>query len=129
MKHIKIEVLKRNTKQLLRPEHFITYGRSKFVQQLIRESSTKSLKLKYTKAFSIQFRDYLITSLVIGNGLRASNIIQLKLTDFDESTTVSGYEGHKVITNTAGKIRGENETFNRDGNSACRLFTGNFFVE
>ena len=32
----------------------------------------------FTKKFDINFRDYLITSLVINNGLRASNIIELK---------------------------------------------------
>ena len=52
----------------------------------------------FTK-FAINFRDYLTTTLVINNGLRASYIIELTLKDVKEAVVVTGYEGHKVLTN------------------------------
>ena len=54
---------------------------------------------------TIQFRDYLITSLVIGDGLRASNVTQLRLKDFEEYKMVKDYAGHKVISNDNYKTR------------------------
>ena len=40
-----------------------------------------------------------ITRLIINNGLRASNIIELTLKDVKEASAVTGYEGHRVLTN------------------------------
>ena len=100
IKQRKVEVRRQKVRQLLRPEHFIAYGQSTFVQGLIKESnkSNKSTMI-FTKNFSLQYRDYLIASLVIGNGLRASNVLQLNIKDFENYSVVPGYEGHKVIIN------------------------------
>ena len=37
--------------------------------------------------------------MVINNGFRGSNIIELTLKDVKEASVVMGYEGHRVITN------------------------------
>ena len=82
---------------MLLPRHFIKYGRSKHVQKLI--TLTKSKRF-ITKGKAIQFRDHLITTLVIQNGLRPSNITDITVKDIEEATVVQGYEGHKVVTNS-----------------------------
>ncbi|XP_057300018.1 uncharacterized protein LOC130630515 isoform X2 [Hydractinia symbiolongicarpus] len=100
VKQRKVEIRKNKCKQLLRPTHFIKYGESKFVQHLISQVQKGVTKRsQFTRSFAIQFRDYLITNLVIGNGLRASNIIELTTKDVDNATVVEGYEGHKVLSN------------------------------
>ena len=91
-------------RQLLLTSHFNRYGRSKAIQDLLKiysehKSSHKKCAKKLTHKFAIQFRVYLITVLVIGNGLRASNVIELRVRDFSENKVVPGYEGHKVLTN------------------------------
>ena len=52
-----------------------------------------------SRTVAIQFRDYLISSLVLGSCLRAANIMELGMKDFEEHKIVKGYEGHKVIIN------------------------------
>ena len=47
----------------------------------------------------MQIRDYLIANLVIANGLRSSNIFNLRLRDFGEGKSIEEYPGHKIITN------------------------------
>ena len=47
----------------------------------------------------MQIRDYLIANLVIANGLRSSNILNLRLRDFGEGKSIEEYPGHKIITN------------------------------
>ena len=104
IKQRKVTIRGDKLKQLLLPSHFIKYGRSKAVQALLKvfsefRTSPKSCKQKLTRKFAIQFRDYLLTNMVIGNGLRASNVMELRLVDFAEHKVVSGYEGHKVLSN------------------------------
>ena len=100
IKQRKVELRKTKAKQLLRPAHFISYGESSYVQGIIRQVKNGANKRsKFTRSFAIQYRDYLIASLVIGNGLRASNIMELTMKDFDNCITVKGYEGHKVLSN------------------------------
>ena len=45
-----------------------------------------------TKKFAINFRDYLVTRLVINNGLRAANIIALTLKDVKEASATKAVE-------------------------------------
>ena len=37
--------------------------------------------------------------MVIGNGLRSSNIIESKMRDYNKHKVVAGYKGHKVLSN------------------------------
>ena len=104
IKQRKIDVRRDKVKQLFLPSHFIRYGHSEVVQNLIGifhnyKKNPKKYRKLLTRKIAIQFRDYLIASLVIGNGLRASNIMKLKLSELSDCKTVAGYEGHKVISN------------------------------
>ena len=84
-------------KNLVFADHFIRYGQSPFIQKMVKMVSNS--QNGFTKKFAINFRDYVITRLIINNGLRASNIIELTLKDVKEASTVTGYEGHRVLTN------------------------------
>ena len=97
IKQRKVEVRQMKRENLLFADHFIRYGRSSFIQKMIKMVSNS--RKGFTKKFAINFRDYLITSLVINNGLRASNVIELTLKDVKEASVVTGYEGHRVLTN------------------------------
>ena len=108
IKQRKIDVRRNKVCHLLTPDHFIRYGRSKLVQNLIHvyaefKKQPKSQIKRMTRQFAIQFRDFLIASLCIGNGLRASNVMELRLRDFEESKTVPDYPGHRVVTNSSYK--------------------------
>ena len=99
----KTEVRRNKLRHLLKPAHFIRYGRSKHVQNIITtikkyRNDAKSVR-KITKSFAMQIRDYLIANLVIANGLRSSNILNLRLRDFEECKSIEEYPGHKIITN------------------------------
>ena len=99
----KTEVRRNKLRHLLKPAHFIRYGRSKHVQNIITtikkyQNDGKSVR-KITKPFAMQIRDYLIANLVIANGLRSSNILNLRLRDFEECKSIEEYPGHKIITN------------------------------
>ena len=69
----KVEVRRNKAKHLLNPEQFFKYGKSKHIQSLMEIVNKKANSI--SKGLALQFRDYLIASLCIGNGLRASNII------------------------------------------------------
>ena len=105
LKQKKVTVWCEKVRHLLFPAHFIKYGRSTAIQDLLncydqfKNAAPTQVSKKLTGSLTIQFRDYLITSLVIGNGLRASNVTQLRLKDFEEYKMVKDYAGHKVITN------------------------------
>ena len=64
---------------------------------------TSNKKKRFPRKFALEFRNYIITSLCIGNGLRASNIIELRVRDFMECATAPEYPGHKVVTNSSYK--------------------------
>jgi len=49
--------------------------------------------------FAVDFRDYLITSIVIRNGLRSSNIMELRISDFVNCSTAADYPDDKIIVN------------------------------
>lgn len=103
IKQRKTEVRKNKVCQLLTPSHFIRYGRSKHVQNIIKTVDECRDSPEYgkvlPKSVAIQILDYLITSLVIINGLRSSNIINLRLRDFEKCRSIEGYEGHKIVSN------------------------------
>ena len=99
IKQRKVDVRRFKVKNLLLPSHFIAYGRSDHVQNLIKVyANWKESNL--TQSYAIRFRDYLISTLVIGNGLRPSNIVNLTIQDLKEVEEVEGYKGHKVLTNS-----------------------------
>ena len=82
--------------------HFIKYGRSQEIKNMAKMyKDFKIDKKKSRKGFNRQkalnFRNYLIASLVIGNGLRASNIMQLRLKDFANAEVDPKYPGHYSI--------------------------------
>ena len=82
IKQRKVEIRKENLKHLLTPLHFIKFGRSDYTQKMIKkcnEYQKAKQKKSPTKAFCIQFRNYLITSLTIDNGLRSPNVTELKV--------------------------------------------------
>ena len=104
IKQRKVDVGREKVRQLLLASHFVSYGRSEAIQNLLslyeqHKGPSKNIRKKLSRTVVIQFRDYLISSLVIGNGLRASNIMELRMKDFEEYKIVKGYEGHKVIIN------------------------------
>ena len=102
----KVEVRKNKRKNLLTAFHFINFGQSKFVQDLIskyKSFSRTTSCCKFTHGFAVDFRNYLVASLVIGNGLRASNVIALRLSDFCGSSKVADYPGHNIVVNDSYK--------------------------
>ena len=68
------KVRKMKRRNLLTALHFLNFGQSKFVQDLIKRYQSNKPVL-FSTSFTVDFLNYLITCLVIGNGLRASNII------------------------------------------------------
>ena len=66
------------------------YGQSPLIQKMIKMVSNSQKGL--TKKFAINFRDYLVTRLVINNGLRAANIIALTLKDVKEASATKAVE-------------------------------------
>ena len=103
LKQRKTEIRRNKLRHLLKPAHFIKYGRSKHVQNIIGTikkywNDAKPVS-KIAKSFAMKIRDYLIANLVIANGLRSSNILNLRLRDFEECKSIEEYPGHKIITN------------------------------
>ena len=93
-----MEVRQRKLRHLLKPAHFIKYGLSKHVQNIITtikkyQNDVKSVR-KITKSFAMQIRDYLIANLVIPHGLRSSNIFNLQRRHFEECKSIEEYPGH-----------------------------------
>ncbi|XP_065656600.1 uncharacterized protein LOC136081998 [Hydra vulgaris] len=103
----KTDIRKIKLKRLMTPSHMIKYGRSVHVQRIIKSLNKKincnDNKLKLTKRFSQQVRDYLIANICIMNGLRASNIIELRTQDVFDATTNPEYPGYKVFVNSTYK--------------------------
>ena len=94
----KVDVGREKVRQLLLASHFVSYGKSEAIQNMLslyeqHKGPSKNIRKKLSRTVVIQFRDYLISSLVIGNG---SNIMELRMKDFEEYKIVKGYEGHKA---------------------------------
>ena len=68
-----------------------------------------------SRSYAIKYSDYLIASLCIGNGLRASNIIALNVSDVTEAQVDEKYPGHKIITN----IEYKTSSFERQKIKTC----------
>ena len=98
----KTEVRRNKLWHLLKPAHFIKYGCSKHVQNIAAikkyRSDARSVR-KIRKSFAMQIRDNFIANLVIANGLRSSNILNLRIRYFEECKSIEEYPGHKIITN------------------------------
>ena len=100
MRQWKIDVCKNKVSNLLTPSHFIRYGSNEYIQKSIRK--TNSLMCNNSNKHKVicnQFPDYLIASLCINNGIRPSNIIALRLQDFDKTKDLPNYPRHTIITN------------------------------
>ena len=82
--------------------HFLTFGKSDHVQGLQKvladiHSGLSLLPLSSTTVTSI--RNYLVTLLVIQNGLRPSNLIPLTVKDVKNASLSADYSGMRVICN------------------------------
>jgi len=99
----KVDVRQHKIKTLLTPADFIKFGRSHHVQNLIKFYKSYSEGSLITSDLIISFRDYLITTLCIGNGLRPSNLMNLRNIDVFDATDAEGYVGQKVISNSTYK--------------------------
>lgn len=101
----KVDIRRFKAKTLLAPAHFVKYGSSEFVQNLLNNfidyKKNPDGFLKFVgKPLATQFRDYIITTLCIFNGLRPSNIIELRIKDFHEYSVNNDYPGNKIISNS-----------------------------
>ena len=94
----KTDLRKLKLKRLMTPSHMIRYGRSKHVQNLNKQMLQID-KTKITTRFAQQGRDSILSNLCIMNGLRASNIIELRCEDIDEAKPAEGYPGYTSFTN------------------------------
>ena len=103
----KTDIRKTKLKRLMTPSHMIKYGRSLHVQGMTkclnRKMNNQENKLKPTKRFSQQVRDYLIANICIMNGLQASNIRELRIQDVFDASTNLEYPGYKVFVNSTYK--------------------------
>ena len=103
----KTDIRKTKLKRLMTPSHMIKYGRSLHVQGMMKclnkKMNNQENKLKPTKRFSQQVRDYLIANICIMNGLRASNIRELRIRDVFDASTNLEYPGYKVFVNSTYK--------------------------
>ena len=108
-KHIaqhKTDIRRIKLKRLMTPSHMIKYGRSSYVQSLVNKMKLQVKRKdvsKPTKRFAQQVRDYLIANICIMSGLRASNIIELRIQDVNEATTNPDYPGYNVFVNSTDK--------------------------
>ena len=99
----KVKLRNFKLKHLMTARHMITYGRSKHVQNLLKEInqilSAKNGKKVITRKFALQVRNYLMCQLCIMNGLRASNLIELRLKDVENCSTHPEYPGQIIVRN------------------------------
>lgn len=82
---------------------FIKYGRSNHVQHLIKFYKTFKSGNLVMSGLTTDFRDYLISTICIGNGLRPSNIMNIRLCDVRQASRAEGYKGHRVLINNTYK--------------------------
>ena len=86
-------------KRLMTPSHMISYGRSSFVRSLTKKLNGRKKEV-FTTRFCQQVRDYIIVNLCIMNGLRSSNIIELRVEDVMEATSAEGNPGYTSMINS-----------------------------
>ena len=83
------------------PRHMIKYGRSSYVKWLTSQLNLISKKkVKITKRFALNVRDYLIVKLCIINGMRASNIIYLKVNVLEATKSVEHHDDMVFVNST-----------------------------
>ena len=107
----KTDITQIKKKRLMTPSHMIKYGRSENVQTLVEQIEQENKKL--TIRFCQNIRDCLITNICIMNGLRSSNIIELRVTDIHDAEIADEYPGYMTFTNSKYKtstIYGEKVT-------------------
>ena len=80
-----MDVRRNKFHHLLKPVHFIKYGQSQFVQNLIKSATElqSNIRKKVIQRFAKQLRDYLITSITIVNDLCPSNVMELRTNDIN----------------------------------------------
>ena len=78
--------------------HMIGYRRSKHVQSIIKAFRNIE-KNKISMKSVIDARDYLLSDVTIMNRLRASNIIELRLSDVENAGKNPDYPGQRIIQN------------------------------
>ena len=76
----------------------ISYGRSSFVQNLTKKLNQRKKEF-FTTRFCQQVQDYIISNLCIMNGLRSSNIIELRVEDVVQASLAEGYPGYTSMVN------------------------------
>ena len=95
----KTDKRKEKKRRLMTPSHMIKYGRSLHVRSIVK-SLEKKKKCVPSKRFCQNVRDYLMTNICIMNGLRASNIIELRVKDFEEAEESADYPDYMTFTNS-----------------------------
>ena len=91
-------------KRLMTPTHMIKYGTSAFIQSLgTQANDLKKGNTKITKRYAQQYRDFILTNTCLMNGCRASNIIELRVTDVKEAVKHPDYPGYMSFINSTYK--------------------------
>ena len=94
----KVTIRREKKKQLMTAHHMIAYGRSKHVQTIVKIFKSIS-GVKLSQRVAVDCRDYLVCEMTMMNGLRASNVLQLRLSDVTNASNNCDYPGQKVIEN------------------------------
>ena len=86
------------SENLITPSHLIDYGRSDHIQKVIKrldnlQNGTLDIQIMPIKDLT-EIRDYLMTNLVVINGARASNIMNIETKHVLESTYDEEYEAY-----------------------------------
>ena len=84
------------------PSYMIKYGRSGHVKTITKQLENKNAG-KPTIRFYQNVRDYLISKIYIMNGLRSSNIIELRVEDVNDAEESVTYPGYFTFTNSSYK--------------------------
>ena len=109
----KTDIRKIKKKILMAPSHFIKYGRSNHVKVLVKQFDNKNATNPAIR-FCQNVRNYLICNNCIINGLRASNIIELRVEDVNKVKASNDCPGYFTFTNSRYKtstIYGEKSSF------------------
>jgi len=97
----KVAIRKFKQRQLMTAKHLIAYGRSTFVQSLIKKLNLleNSDSVAFSTGFATDIRGYFMVNLCAMNGLRNSNLCNLQLEDVENYTLDPKYPGHMIVSN------------------------------
>ena len=95
----KTDLRKIKVKRLMTPSHMIKYGRSNHVRSISTYFQSKRGQ-KLTVRYAQQIRDYLISNMCFMNGLRSSNILELRVKDVEDAKPAEGYPGYMSFINS-----------------------------